>query len=101
MASYINPLKTKAVLLTLKKLDFFPQLFFDNIPISFVDNHKHLGVTLSSTGQWHSHIENIVKSAKKKNCDFFQKLKYSLSRNALNQMYMSYMLLIVEYALNV
>ena len=58
-----NPLKTEAVLFTLKKLEFFPRLVFDNIPISFVDSHKHLGITLSSTGQWHSHIENIVKSA--------------------------------------
>ena len=58
-----NPLKTEAVLFTLKKLEFFPQLVFDNIPISFVDSHKHLGVTLSSTSQWHSHIENIIKSA--------------------------------------
>ena len=46
-----NSLKTEAVLFTLKKLDFLPQLVFDNIPISFVDNHKHLGVTLSSTRQ--------------------------------------------------
>ena len=44
------------------KLDFFSQLVFDNIPISFVDGHKHLGVTLSSTGQWHSFIENIVSN---------------------------------------
>ena len=60
-----NPLKTGAVLFTLKKLDFFPHLVFYNIPIRFVDSHKHLGVTLGSTGQWHSHIENIVKSATK------------------------------------
>ena len=51
-----NPQKTEAVLFTLKKLDVFPQLVFDNIPISFVDSHNYLGVTLSSTGQWHSHI---------------------------------------------
>ena len=33
-------------------------------PIIFVDSHKHLCVTLSGTGKWHSHIKkNIVKSA--------------------------------------
>ena len=31
-----NPLKTEAVLLTLKKLEFFPQLVFDNITLSFL-----------------------------------------------------------------
>ena len=51
------PLKTEAVLFTLKKLDFHPQLVFDNISISFVDNHIHLGVTLSRKGQWHSHLK--------------------------------------------
>ena len=92
-----NPLKTEAVLFTLKKLDFLPQLVFDNIPISFVDSHKHLGVTLSSNGQWHSHVENIVNSASKI-LALMRKLKYSISRNALNQMYMSYLLPVVEYA---
>ena len=38
----VNPLKTGAVLFTLKTLDFLPQLVFDIIPISLVDNHKHL-----------------------------------------------------------
>ena len=88
-----NPLKTEAVLFTFTKLDFFPQIVFDNISISFVDSHKHLGVTLCSTGQWHSHIENIVQSA----TTILGIMQYSLSRNALNQMYMSYMLPIVEY----
>ena len=60
-----NPLKTEAVLFTLKKLEILPHLIFDNIAISFVDSHKHLGVTLRSNGQWHTHIENIVNSATK------------------------------------
>ena len=92
-----NPLKTEAVLFTLKKINILPQLVFDNIPINFVDSHKHLGVTFSSTGQWHSHIENIVLSATKI-LGIMSKLKYSISRNALNQMYMSFLLPLVEYA---
>ena len=40
-----NPLKTEAVLFTLKKINILLQLVFDNIPINFVDSHKHLGVT--------------------------------------------------------
>ena len=86
-----NPLKTEAVLFTLKKINILPQLIFDNIPINFVDSHKHLGVTFSSTGQWHSHIENIVLSATKI-LRIMRKLKYSISRNALNQMYMPFLL---------
>ena len=91
-----NPLKTKAVLFTLKNNYILPQLIFDNIPINFVDSHKDLGVTFSSTGQWHSHIENIVLSATKI-LGIMRKLKYSISRNALNQMYMSFPLPVLEY----
>ena len=92
-----NALKTEAVLFTLKKLDFLPQLVFGNIPISCVDSHKHLGVILGSNGQWRSHVENIVNLASKI-LAFMRKLKYSISRNALNQMFMSYLLPVVEYA---
>ena len=52
-----NTLKTDAFLFTLKKLDLFPHLIFDNVVINFVDSHTHLGVTLSCNGQWHTHIE--------------------------------------------
>ena len=45
----------------------------------------------------HSHIENIVLSATKI-LGIMRKLKYSISRNALNQMYMSFLLPVVEYA---
>ena len=58
----VNSLKTGAVLFTLKTLDFLPHFVFDIIPISLVDNHKHLLVALSSTVQWQSHIETIVIS---------------------------------------
>ena len=91
-----NPLKTETVLFTLKKLDFFPHLIFDNIAISFEVSLKHLGVTLSSKNQWHTHIENIVNSATK-SLGIMRKLKFSISRNALNQMYVSYMQQVVEY----
>ena len=70
-----NPLKTEAVLFTLKKINILPQLIFDSIPINFVDSHKHLGVTFSSTGQWHSIIENFVLSTTKV-LEIMRKLKY-------------------------
>ena len=62
-----------------------------------MDSHTHLGVTFSSTEQWPSHIENIILSATSI-LGIMRKLKYSISRNALNQMYMSFILRVVEYA---
>ena len=59
-----NPLKTETVLFTLKYLEAFPQLIFDNTPIKFVEDHKHLGITtFSQNGQWHTHIEQIANTA--------------------------------------
>ena len=93
-----NPLKTEAVLFTLKKINILPHFIFDNSPINFVDSHKHLGVnTLSITGQRHSQSENIVLSATKI-LGIMRKLKYSISRNAFNQMYTSFLLPVTEYA---
>ena len=46
-----NPLKTEAVLFTLKNFEAFPQLIFDNTLIKCVEGHKHLGITFSNNGQ--------------------------------------------------
>ena len=92
-----NPLKADAVLLTLKNLEFLPHLIFHNSAISLEDSHKHLGVTLSSNGYWHTHIENIVNPTTKI-LRIMRKLKYFFSRNDTNQMYMAYLLPVVEYA---
>ena len=81
-----NPLKTEAVLCTLKNIEALPQLIFDNTVINFVDDHKHLGITFSSHGQWHTHIENITIAATKI-LGIMRMLEFTFSRNALNQIY--------------
>ena len=60
----LNPLKSEAVLVTLTKIEALPQFRFDNTIVNFVDGHKHLGITFSSNGQWHTHIENITIAVK-------------------------------------
>ena len=70
---------------------------FDNIAKIYVDSHKHLDVTLKSNDQWPTQFENIVHSATSI-LRIMRKIKYSISRNALNQMYMSYLLPFVVYA---
>ena len=57
-----NALKTEAILFTLKHSTNLPHIIRDGIPIKFVLDYKHLGLTLSNKGQWHKHIENIVSS---------------------------------------
>ena len=92
-----NPLKTEAILFTLKQFANFPKLIFNNTVIQFVNDHKHLGLTLSNTGTWHKHIENILSSASKV-IGIMRKLKFTLSRVALNQIYFSFVLPILEYS---
>jgi len=92
-----NPSKTEAILFSLKNVQNFPRLLFDNTEIAFVESHKHLGVTLSSNGQWSTHIGNILSSAYKI-INIMRKLKFTLSRVALNQIYMSYVRPLLEYS---
>ena len=61
-----NPSKTEAVQFSLRQNNPTPSLFFENTLIEFVESHKHLGVTFSSNGNWHTHIENILKSSQGK-----------------------------------
>ncbi len=74
-----------------------PSLTFNQVPLNFVEHHKHLGLTLSNDGKWHEHISNIVRSASKVLCSM-KLLKFKLKRSTLNQIYTSYMRPIIEYA---
>ena len=50
---------------TLKNYEAFPQLIFDKSVIKIFEDHKHLGITFSSNGQWHTLIEHIANTASK------------------------------------
>ena len=70
-----------------------PLLKFENMYIKSVESHKHLGLTLSYNGQWTDHINNVKKKKKKsaaKVLGIMRKLKFSFSRSALNQIYLTY-----------
>ena len=67
----------------------------NNIPITM--SHKHLGVTLSSDAKWNNHIENIILSVSR-HLGILRKLKYRLSRQNLEKLYLVYIRPIFEYA---
>ena len=92
-----NPLKTEALLFTLKLYEHLPNIEIDGIPVSFVSDHTHLGLTLSNNGRWNKHIENIVNSASKI-IGIMRKLKYTFHRVVLNQIYVTYVLPVLEYS---
>lgn len=92
-----NPAKTDVLFLSLAKTNVRPVLQFQNTPLNYVESHKHLGVTLSEDGSWHTHIHNITSSASRI-LGSMRFLKFKLKRNTLNQIYISYLRPILEYA---
>ena len=92
-----NPNKTEAVLFSLKNNNNLPELVFQDTDITFVENHKHLGLTLNKNGNWDAHVENILQSASKV-IGIMKRLKYTLNRKSLNQIYLSYIAPILEYS---
>ena len=60
----VNPMNTEAILFSNQNVQN-PNLVFENVNISFVENHKHLGVTLHKHGNWKDHIANITTLASK------------------------------------
>ena len=84
-----NALKTEAILFTLKHFTNLPHIILDGIPIKFVSDYKHLSLTLSSKGQWHKHIENIVVSASEV-IGIMRKLKYTFHAKFISRMYCQY-----------
>ena len=92
-----NPLKPEVFFVTLRLTESLLNIIFDGSPIKFITEHNHLGLTFSCNGQWHSHIENIIKSASKV-IGIMRKLKFTFSCVALNQIYLSYLLPVIEYS---
>lgn len=92
-----NPNKTEVIYFSLNKGDTNPHLMFNNTQLTYVENHKHLGITFNQNGSWHNHISNITLSASKI-LGSMRLLKYKLRRDTLNQIYISYLRPILEYA---
>ena len=70
---------------------------FNSENLNQVDNHKYLGVAISSNGNWAEHINNICQKATKQ-IFVLRKLKFTLNRNNSNKIYVTYILPLLEYA---
>ena len=92
-----NPNKTEALFICSNSNLVKPNLMFENVPIQFVEHHKHLGLTLSCDGKWHSHIDNLITSSTKI-LGMMRKIKLSVKRKTLEQLYISFLRPILEYA---
>ena len=91
------PNKPEAVIFSSSKDHSEPVLYFENSRINIVDQHKHLGVTLSSSGLWNDHINNTLNAASKI-IHIMRRLQFTLTRAALNQIHLSYVIPMFEYS---
>jgi hypothetical protein len=76
-----NPKKTKALVISTRDVPHL-DLRFNGEPVEIVKNHKHLGLTFASDGNWTNHIDNIVNVAFKQ-VNVLRKLKFTLSKQQL------------------
>ena len=74
-----------------------PVLNFNDTLLDVTDTHKHLGLTFSDNCKWHKHIDNIILSGSKL-LGIMRKLKFTVRRKTLNQIYVSFLRPILEYA---
>ena len=79
----LNPNTTETVMFSLKRGHGEPVLFFENSRIKIVDRQKHLGITLSSSGQLNNHINHNLEAASKI-IHIMRRLQFTLTRAALN-----------------
>ena len=88
--------KTKSMTMSFKKTKSEP-LKFNDTELNEVDEHKHLGLTLSNNLTWSSHIDNIISDT---GCmsDVLKRLKYDLDKRTLEKVYFSFIRPKLEYA---
>ena len=69
----------------------------DNIKIKPVDANKYIGVSLSADGQWSKHINYVVGKACRQ-IAVLRKIKFKVSRNVLENIYMTFIRPLLEYS---
>ena len=73
-----------------------PPLFMNNIILPETDTHKHLGLTLSSSCNWSSHINEISSKACTR-LNLMRTLKFRICRKSLEQIYHTFIRPLLEY----
>jgi hypothetical protein len=92
-----SPPKTEEVIISRKRnLTDHPLVELDNVPVTRVPDHKHLGLTLSSDLSWNKHIADMVDKANRR-LGIMRSLKHKLDRPSLERIYMGFIRPLLEY----
>ena len=86
----INASKTEGLLIN-KKINLhqyaIPKIQLNGCQVSFVNEHKHVGIWLNNKLDWKTHISKIASKANSR-MGILRKFKYKLPRTVLNQIYL-------------
>ena len=94
----MNANKTKNMIFSSKlNKPLHPTLTLANEPIDIVDQHDHLGVTLTNKLSWRPHILKIHQKASKK-LNLLKPMKFKLGKKPLEVLYKSVVRSCMEYA---
>ena len=92
-----NALKTKYIIVSKRKTRaMHPDLFLNDTKLTEVNNHKHLGLTISNNMTWSSHINEILAKAEKR-LSMMRRSKHILPRSCLDKLYKSMILPLLDY----
>ena len=73
-----------------------PTLFFNDVQIDEVHDHKHLGIIINKKLTWQNHIDSIVLKAQKR-LDILHRWRYKLDRRSLEILYFTHIRPVLEY----
>ena len=85
----LNPNKTDIMILSTRHLENNLLFDFNNISVSPVHMHKHLGVVFSNDCKWTKHIDVLIERTSKQ-LNILRKLKYMLKRDYLEKYIFSF-----------
>ena len=92
-----SPTKTKSLIIsTTRDIHLHPPVHLDNIAVEEVKSHTYLGLHFSRDLKWKKHIDSVSLKARKR-LSAMMPLKFKLDRKALQIMYSSFVLPIMEY----
>jgi hypothetical protein len=92
-----SPPKTKEMVISTKREETnHPRLFLDDVTVTTVKSHKHLGIILKDDLKWDLQVETMTKKATSR-LSVMKALKFRLDRRSLETMYNAFVRPIMEY----
>jgi hypothetical protein len=92
-----SPPKTEEMVITRKRVKpLHRPVSLNNVPVTRVEHHKHLGLTLSKDLTWKVHVNEISDKAVRR-LGILRSLKYKLNKRSLEKIYKGLIRPILEY----